>query len=79
MEKNLKYSPSSLVSFYKQPQVETDLIPVGEGVPLGIERVSIQGLVSAELTEHGGRVMITKHCFVSLNITLASPCARRTG
>ncbi len=28
-----------IVSFFEQPRVETDLIPVGEGIPMGVERV----------------------------------------
>ncbi|HBX68061.1 MAG TPA: hypothetical protein DEH25_01370 [Chloroflexi bacterium] len=35
-------SPEKIISFYEQPQVETELIPVGAGVPMGIERVSHQ-------------------------------------
>lgn len=40
MSNELKYSTDSVVSFFEQPQVETDLIPVGDGVLVGIERVS---------------------------------------
>ena len=39
MENNSKNTPESVVSFFEQPQVETHLVPIGEGVPLGIERV----------------------------------------
>jgi 3-oxoacyl-[acyl-carrier-protein] synthase III len=39
MDNNPEYSPDSVVSFFDQPQVETDSIPVGGGIPLGIERV----------------------------------------
>lgn len=44
MENNLKYPPTTVVSFFEQPQVETDVIPVGEGVPLGIERIFHPGI-----------------------------------
>jgi 3-oxoacyl-[acyl-carrier-protein] synthase III len=44
MENNLKYPPESVASFFEQPQVETDVIPVGEGVPLGIERIFHPGI-----------------------------------
>ncbi|MBC8506909.1 MAG: hypothetical protein ISR58_11995 [Anaerolineales bacterium] len=39
MSKNSEYSANSVVSFFEQPNVETDLIPVAMGIPLGIERV----------------------------------------
>ena len=32
-------SPEAVVSFYEQPHVKVDTIPVGEGVLIGIERV----------------------------------------
>jgi 3-oxoacyl-[acyl-carrier-protein] synthase III len=44
MENNLNYSPDSTVSFFEQPQVETDMIPIGEGVPLGVECVFHAGI-----------------------------------
>ena len=34
-----KYTPEAVVSFYEQPQVKVDMISVGGGVPIGIERV----------------------------------------
>lgn len=39
MANSTKLSPETVVSFFEQPQVETDLIPVGTGVPMGVERV----------------------------------------
>jgi len=39
MENTRKYDPESAISFFDQPQVEIDSIPVGDGVQLGIERV----------------------------------------
>jgi hypothetical protein len=36
-EKN--YSPEAVVSFYDQPQVKVEIIPIGDGVPIGIEKV----------------------------------------
>jgi 3-oxoacyl-[acyl-carrier-protein] synthase III len=39
MENDLEYHPDSETSFFEQPQVETDSIPVGPGVPLGFKRV----------------------------------------
>jgi len=44
MGNNFKNSPDSVVSFFEQPQVETDLIPIGDGVPLGVERVFHPGI-----------------------------------
>ncbi|MBL7163452.1 MAG: hypothetical protein ISS57_12670 [Anaerolineales bacterium] len=44
MENNLKFPPDSVLSFFEQSQVETDLIPVGEGVPLGVECVFHPGI-----------------------------------
>jgi 3-oxoacyl-[acyl-carrier-protein] synthase III len=32
-------SPKTTVSFYEQPHVKVDIIPIGDGVPIGIERV----------------------------------------
>lgn len=34
------HSHETVLSFYEQPQVQFEMIPVGEGVPVGIERVS---------------------------------------
>ncbi len=39
MSSKSNYSPGSVVSFFEQPNVETDMISVGSGVPVGIERV----------------------------------------
>jgi len=39
MTNNPKQSPDSVISFFDQPQVDTDVIPIGKGVPLGIKRV----------------------------------------
>ena len=39
MENTSKYDPDSVVPFFKQPQVETVSIPIGDGVLMGIERV----------------------------------------
>ena len=36
---NQKNTPEAVVSFYEQPQVEVETIPVGDGVRIGIERV----------------------------------------
>jgi 3-oxoacyl-[acyl-carrier-protein] synthase III len=44
MKKTQKETRESIVSFFKQPKVETDLIPVGDGIPFGMERVYHQGL-----------------------------------
>ena len=44
MENSPKYSVNSVGSFFERSQVETDLIPVGDGVPLGIERVYHPGI-----------------------------------
>jgi 3-oxoacyl-[acyl-carrier-protein] synthase III len=37
---NQDYSPEKVVSFYEQPQVKLETIPVGGGVPMGVERVT---------------------------------------
>jgi 3-oxoacyl-[acyl-carrier-protein] synthase III len=39
MGRNRKFDPDTVVPFFKQPQVETDCIPVGNGVRVGIERI----------------------------------------
>ena len=37
---NQKSAPESVVSFFQQPRVRIESIPVGEGIPMGIEPVS---------------------------------------
>ncbi len=39
MSKDQNNTPNSVASFFEQPNVETNLIPVADGIPLGIERV----------------------------------------
>jgi hypothetical protein len=38
------YSPETVIPFYEQPHVKVEMIPVGGGVPIGIERVSHPGI-----------------------------------
>jgi 3-oxoacyl-[acyl-carrier-protein] synthase III len=38
------YSPETVLPFYEQPQVKVEMIPVGDGVQIGIERVFHPGI-----------------------------------
>jgi 3-oxoacyl-[acyl-carrier-protein] synthase III len=37
---NITQPPAPAVSFFEHPQVQVEVIPVGQGIPLGIQRVS---------------------------------------
>ncbi len=39
MNKDPKITPDTVVSFFEQPNVQTEMLAVGAGIPLGIERV----------------------------------------